>query len=702
MGIRYRGLRRDWGRFRVSPGKVALLVAVAAAAQGIVAFGFAGSASATTTPSIWTTQQPSAATVGSSIADQATVSGYVPGTPTCPATDTYGDGLGTSLTNGPYLFCSYPVYPTEPPDGNYCEYDPASLQLRLDKDGGDCPKDATSVGGGGPTGTVTFNLYDNPNGTGTPLFTDTEGVSGGSATSAGYTATATGTDYWVATYNGDSNFDAVSTGNGDEPVTVTIATPSVSTTASSGSVTVGQGVWDQASVTGGDNPTGTVTFNLYSNDNCTGPALFSDTEGLSSGSATSANYTTTASGTDYWVAFYNGDTNNNTVSSACSAEQVLVNPATLSVSTISTTQMPSSATVGSSIADKATVSGSTGTTYSCPPQDLAGFPLGDNSVTVTMLFCSYPATPGENPYDYYCEYGTGTGLLTVDNDNGLCQPTAVATGPASPTGTVTFNLYDNPNGTGTPLFTDTESVSGSSATSAGYTATATGTDYWVATYNGDSNFDAVSSGNGDEPVLVTPAGPSVSTTASASTVKVGRTIADKASVTGGFNPSGTVTFNLYSNDSCTGPALFSDTESLSGGSATSTIYRTTSTGTDYWVATYNGDANNNSTSSSCSGELVTVNRATPTVSAYGMDSNTRARPGRVTYTVWVKGRAGIPPTGSVTVSDGTQTCNITALSDRHGQCSIVETASGTYSITASYGGDSNYVPASATFTETIN
>ncbi len=29
------------------------------------------------------------------------------------------------------------------------------------------------------------------------------------ATSAGYTATATGTDYWVATYNGDSNNSAV-------------------------------------------------------------------------------------------------------------------------------------------------------------------------------------------------------------------------------------------------------------------------------------------------------------------------------------------------------------------------------------------------------------------------------------------------------------------------------------------------------------
>ena len=38
------------------------------------------------------------------------------------------------------------------------------------------------------------------------------------ATSAGYTATATGTDYWVATFNGDSNNTAVTSGATAEPV----------------------------------------------------------------------------------------------------------------------------------------------------------------------------------------------------------------------------------------------------------------------------------------------------------------------------------------------------------------------------------------------------------------------------------------------------------------------------------------------------
>jgi hypothetical protein len=80
---------------------------------------------------------------------------------------------------------------------------------------------ATVSGGDNPTGKVTFNLYNNQNGTGPPLFTDTETLTGGSATSATYKPTTRGTDYWVATYDGDGNNTVVSTGNADEPVTIT-------------------------------------------------------------------------------------------------------------------------------------------------------------------------------------------------------------------------------------------------------------------------------------------------------------------------------------------------------------------------------------------------------------------------------------------------------------------------------------------------
>ena len=77
---------------------------------------------------------------------------------------------------------------------------------------------------GAPTGTVTFSLYDNPNGTGTPLFTDTETLSGGTATSAVFTTTAAGTDYWVATYNGFvAKGGAVGVGSATTRAVVTIS-----------------------------------------------------------------------------------------------------------------------------------------------------------------------------------------------------------------------------------------------------------------------------------------------------------------------------------------------------------------------------------------------------------------------------------------------------------------------------------------------
>jgi hypothetical protein len=191
---------------------------------------------------------------------------------------------------------------------------------------------ATVSGGSNPTGTVTFKLYNNPNGTGTPLFTDTEALVNGMATSAGYTATATGTDYWVATYNGDSNNNPVTSGTALEPVSITPATPSINTTQQPASATVGSSIADKATVSGGFNPTGTVTFKLYNNPNGTGTPLFTDTEALVGGMATSAGYTATATGTDYWVATYNGDSKNNPVTSGTALEPVTITAASTPVS----------------------------------------------------------------------------------------------------------------------------------------------------------------------------------------------------------------------------------------------------------------------------------------------------------------------------------------------------------------------------------
>ena len=91
-------------------------------------------------------------------------------------------------------------------------------------------------------------------------------------------------------------------------------------------------------------------------------------------------------------------------------------------------------------------------------------------------------------------------------------------------------------------------------------------------------------------------------------------MADQATVTGRNNPTRTVTFTLYDIGNCTGTPLFTDTETLDGGSATSMPYFPFSTGTDYWAATYNGDINNNPVTSGCAAEPVTINKVSPTLS----------------------------------------------------------------------------------------
>ena len=323
----------------------------------------------------------------------------------------------------------------------------------------------------------------------------------------------------------------------DVVLTTAQASPAISTSQQPASATVGTSIADMATVSGGDSPTGTVTFNLYNNSTATGTPLFTDTETLSGGMATSASYPTTATGTDYWVATYNGD---------------------------STTMWSAAAPHPSR----------------CPS------PWRPHRSTLTS---SRPPPPSAPRSPTWPRSAAGT------------------TRPA----TVTFNLYSNSTASGTPLFTDTETLSGGMATSASYTTTATGTDYWVATYNGDSNNASVTSGTASEPVTITLVTPSINTYQQPATATVGTSIADKATVSGGYNPTGTVTFNLYSNSTASGTPLFTDTEALSGGMATSASYPTTATGTDYWVATYNGDSNNASVTSGTAAEPVTITLATP-------------------------------------------------------------------------------------------
>ena len=179
---------------------------------------------------------------------------------------------------------------------------------------------ATLTGGSSPTGTVTFRLYSDAACT-MQVFTSTNPVVGGTtATSGSFAPSALGTYYWTAVYSGDANNDGATSpcGAPNESVTITRATPGISTQASPGNL-VGAPVRDVATLAGGLDPTGTVTFRLYGDAACATQVFTSTNPVVAGTTATSDWFTPTSPGTYRWTAIYSGDVNNNAATSPCNA-----------------------------------------------------------------------------------------------------------------------------------------------------------------------------------------------------------------------------------------------------------------------------------------------------------------------------------------------------------------------------------------------
>lgn len=183
------------------------------------------------------------------------------------------------------------------------------------------PNPAVHTAGGAvlPSGNVQF--VDITNGANTILAT--KALTGGSATHA-VGNLPPGTTRVAGVYLGDANYEARSIGQVDQ--VVARARPAISTVASPGNL-LGAPVHDTAFVTGGVNPTGTVTFRLFSDPTCA-TQVFTSTKALVGGAATSDRFTPSAPGTYRWTARYNGDAINEAVLSGCNApgESVTIRP----------------------------------------------------------------------------------------------------------------------------------------------------------------------------------------------------------------------------------------------------------------------------------------------------------------------------------------------------------------------------------------
>src|SRR3989441_386860 len=217
---------------------------------------------------------------------------------------------------------------------------------------------ATLSGGSSPTGSITFTLYDPDQATctGTPRFTQTVLVTGNGtySTTGGFVTDKPGTWRWRASYSGDASNNPASTGCNDEQVAIGKASPALTTTAS-GSVAAGGQVSDVAHLTLGTNPTGTISFTLYSDVGCTVSVFTSSATVTGNGDYASGSFTATQAGTYHWRASYLGDANNNPAGpTACAdpAEAVVVTKAAPAL----TTTASGSVAAGGQVSDVAPLS----------------------------------------------------------------------------------------------------------------------------------------------------------------------------------------------------------------------------------------------------------------------------------------------------------------------------------------------------------
>jgi hypothetical protein len=97
----------------------------------------------------------------------------------------------------------------------------------------------------------------------------------------------------------------------------TKADPTIATNGGS-STQVALGMQNTATLTGGDSPTGTITFNVYANSSCTGtPAGSAVFQVTGNGTYGPASITVANAGDYYWQAVYSGDSDNNPAQSPC-------------------------------------------------------------------------------------------------------------------------------------------------------------------------------------------------------------------------------------------------------------------------------------------------------------------------------------------------------------------------------------------------
>jgi hypothetical protein len=192
--------------------------------------------------------------------------------------------------------------------------------------------------------------------------------------------------------------------------------------------------------------------------------------------------------------------------------------------------------------------------------------------------------------------------------------------------------------------------------------------------------------------------PTISTSLSHSTVNIGDSVTDSATLTGATaDAGGTVTYKVYTDNACTLNPVDAGTKTVTNGVVPDSNPVTFNTaGTFFWQAVYSGDANNSGATSACTSEELLV-KTSPSISttlsagtvniggsvhdSATLTGATADAGGTVTYKVYTDSACTLNPVdaGIKTVTNG-----VVPDSD-----SVTFNHSGTFYWQAVYSGDAN-------------
>ena len=401
---------------------------------------------------------------------------------------------------------------------------------------------------------------------------------------------------------------------------------------------IGEAIHATAELSEGPTATGEISFEVFGSEDsdCSGPALDQSSATVSGeGEYVSEDFEPTIAGPYYWTASYSGDGENEPAEAACGASS------TVGKASPGMSGSARSGVVGTAIGDEVTLSGgfepggevtfsvfapvdaSCDTALDTSVATLAGGAAASDDFVPQQTgefrwSASYSGDANNEPAELGCEAAGQTSRVEKASPGLSGSPTATAvvgntitdqatvSGGFSPDGNLVFRAYgpDDADCAGPSAYQATVPLNTGNGTysPAGF-APAPGVYRWTIEYSGDGNNEeaTVDCNAPGQTSTVATASPGLAATAT-STVIVGNTITDQATVSGGFSPDGNLVFRAYgpNDETCAGAPAHQETVPVNGnGLYAADGFAPTGPGVYQWTVEYSGDGDNSTASLGC-------------------------------------------------------------------------------------------------------